>query len=97
MYHFGTNNDIMIRITFSALFFYSIGMFLHGLLPITLKSSQLAGKIINYIYTAGFLMYLFGFLAVWDYYTILREEWILVIFSIPFWIAGIYIVKKNFF
>ena len=63
----------------------------------TLKDDQLAGKITNYIYTAGFLMYLFGFLAVWDYYAILNGEWKLALFSLIFWAVGFYIIKRNFF
>ena len=55
-------------------------------------------NISNYIYIIGFLIFWFGFLMIFDYYTI--KFWNdngsqLFFFSLIFWAAGIYIIYKN--
>ena len=43
----------------------------------------------------GFLLFWFGFLIMWCYTSFKQGNPLQTIFSIPFWIAGIYIVKKK--
>ena len=45
----------------------------------------------------GFLLFWFGFLIMWCYTSFKQGNPLQTIFSIPFWIAGIYIVKKKLF
>ena len=44
----------------------------------------------------GFLLFWFGFIIMWCYTSFKQGNPLQTIFSIPFWIAGIYIVKKKF-
>ncbi|MBQ2938581.1 MAG: hypothetical protein IJE05_06915 [Clostridia bacterium] len=53
-------------------------------------------RIFNKIYTIGFLLFMFGFLIFWCYKGIVDKQYSMLIFSIPFWIAGIYIIRKRF-
>lgn len=48
------------------------------------------------LYTIGFLIFWFGFLIVADYISINNKQYDMIIFSIPFWIVGIYFAYKNF-
>lgn len=45
----------------------------------------------------GFLLFLFGFIIMWCYTSFKSGDYLQILFSIPFWIAGIYIVKKKLF
>ena len=47
------------------------------------------------LYTIGFLIFWFSFLIVATYISIINKEYNIVLFSIPFWIAGIYFLYKN--
>ena len=58
-----------------------------------IKKETIAKKF-SIVYIIGFLIYWFGFLCFWCYLNIKDRNYILVILSIPFWIAGIYIVRK---
>ena len=51
----------------------------------------------NKIYMISFLLFWFGFLIYAGYNSIIKKTYSLLIFSIPFWIIGINLVKKNFF
>lgn len=51
-------------------------------------------EILHKIYICSFLLFWFGFLAVWSYVAIKDEKYSLLVFSIPFFIAGIYIIYK---
>lgn len=48
------------------------------------------------LYTIGFLIFWFGFLIVADYISINNKQYDMIIFSILFWIVGIYFAYKNF-
>lgn len=52
--------------------------------------------ILNKIFTIGFLLFWFGFLMFWCYASVNNKEYSLLLFSIPFWISGIYVIKKRF-
>ena len=52
-------------------------------------------NIFNKSFTIGFLLFWFGFLIFADYIAIRDKQWQLVAFSLVFWIAGIYFVKKR--
>lgn len=52
-------------------------------------------KIFNKIYAIGFLMFWFGFLMFWCYTSVISKQYSMLLFSIPFWIAGIYFFRKR--
>ena len=52
-------------------------------------------KLFNKIYAIGFLMFWFGFLIFWCYTSVINKQYSMLLFSIPFWIAGIYFFRKR--
>ena len=42
----------------------------------------------------SFLVFWFGFLIVWSYYVIKDNTYFTLLFTLPFWIIGIYIIRK---
>lgn len=54
-------------------------------------------NIFSKIYIISFLLYWFGFLIYWSYICLIYKNYMLLVLSIPFWIIGIYVVKKSFF
>jgi len=51
-------------------------------------------EISHKVYICSFLLFWFGFLAMWCYFAIKGRMYSLLFFSIPFFIAGIYILYK---
>ena len=51
--------------------------------------------IFNKIFSIGFLLFWFGFLIFLCYTSVMNKAYSLLLFSIPFWIGGIYIMKKR--
>lgn len=49
------------------------------------------------VYVASFLLYCVGFLIFWCYLNIIDKNYILLLFSIPFWLIVIYIAKRYLF
>ncbi len=60
-----------------------------------LNKEELAKKV-SKIYVTAFLIYWFGFLIYWDYVNIVNREYISVIFSLPFWFGGCFVVYRRF-
>lgn len=76
--------------------------------PFLICSVSMAGKqiglimnrtrwvaIFDKLFKGGFLLFLFGFLIVACYISIRDKNYSLIIFSLPFWLVGIYLVKKK--
>ena len=47
------------------------------------------------LFVAGFLLFWFGLLTVTAYLCIRDKNYLLMMFSIPFWAVGIYLAKKK--
>ena len=73
-----------------------IGIFLQGLLPLVMIDKVNAIKISKRVYMGGFLLYWFGFLMLWDYTSLRDGQISLFVFSLIFWLVGIYLVKRWF-
>ena len=52
--------------------------------------------IFNKIYIVGFLLFWFGFLFFYSYTCLISKEYLMLLFTVPFWIVGIYIIRKRF-
>ena len=50
----------------------------------------------NKVYIISFLLFWFGFLIYAGYSSIINKNYSLLIFSIPFWLIGINLVRKKF-
>ena len=53
--------------------------------------------IFNKLFTIGFLLFWFGFLSVSAYICIRDKNYNMLAFTLPFWLAGIFVVKRRFF
>ena len=51
----------------------------------------------QYIFRISFFLYIYGFLIYTDYYGIIRKNYSLIVFSIPFWFFTIPFFKTSFF
>ena len=60
------------------------------------NKKQLA-KLFSKINVIAFLVYFFSFMIVWCFTSIKNGDYLQILFSIPFWLIGIYILKKTFF
>lgn len=54
-------------------------------------------NIFNKLYTISFIIFWFGFLIFICYLSFKSNNYLLLIFSIPFWLVGIYIIRKYLF
>lgn len=55
------------------------------------KAELVFGK----LYVLGFLLFLIGFLVVAVYMAIRDNNYSMLLFSVPFWLVGIYLIKKR--
>lgn len=53
-------------------------------------------KFFKKVYLISFIIYVFGFLFYWCYLNVKTQSYGSLIFSVPFWLAGIYIIYKSF-
>ncbi|MCB5942693.1 DUF3592 domain-containing protein [bacterium 210820-DFI.6.52] len=56
-----------------------------------------AAKLLYKVYAASFLLYVFGFLGVWCYVNFTNQAYLPLLFSLPFWLVGGYLVYRVFF
>lgn len=61
---------------------------------IMLDKKTLAARV-SKVYVIAFLVYWFGFLVYWDYSSWIDGNYMSIVFSIPCWIAGIYMLYKR--
>ena len=53
--------------------------------------------IFNKLYAIVFLLFAFCFLVFWSYTVIKNNNYIELLFTIPFWLMGVYFIRKYFF
>ena len=90
-----TTKDLLTRIFVIPFLFFGISFFIKNVC-IMFNKKKLA-KIFSKINVIVFLVYLFGFITIWCYTSFKNGDYLQILFSIPFWIVGIYIVKKKLF
>ena len=90
-----TTKDLLTRIVVIPFLFFGISFFIKNVC-IMFNKKKLA-KIFSKINVIVFLVYLFGFITMWCYTSFKNGDYLQILFSIPFWIMGIYIVKKKLF
>jgi len=90
-----TTNDLFTKIIVIPFLLFGISFFIKNLCLIFNKK-QLA-KLFSKINVIAFLVYLFGFMIIWCFVSIKNRDYLQILFSIPLWLMGIYIIKKRFF
>ena len=58
-------------------------------------TSIAAAGILLKVYVVAFLIYWFGFLIYWDYSSFMDGNYMKILFSVPFWLGGIYFTYKR--
>ncbi len=53
------------------------------------------GSFLRKLFTVAFLLYWFGFLIVAVFVCIRDKDYGMLLFTLPFWLAGIYVIKKR--
>lgn len=86
-------NDSLTKVIVIPFLVFAIGLGLKNIF-ILLNKRALAAKV-RKIYSAAFLVYLFGFLIYWDYISFTDGKYLQILFSIPVWIGGFYLVYKR--
>ena len=53
------------------------------------------GNFLRKLFTVAFLLYWFGFLITAVFVCIRDKDYGMLLFTLPFWLAGIYVIKKR--
>ncbi len=93
-YIFIITNSNLTRIVIIPFLMFAISLFIKNVCLI-LNKDEIA-KTFNKINIISFFIYYFGFLIYWDYLAIVKKEYMLVIFSLLFWVVGIFIAYRKY-
>ena len=86
-------NDLMTRIVVIPFLVFAVALGMKNVL-IIMNQKALAIKV-SKVYVVAFLIYWFGFLIYWNYTSFIEGNWRKVLFSVPFWLGGIYFTYKR--
>ena len=89
-----TTNDWITKIVVIPFLIFSLFFCIEKILLIFNKN--ILAKKISKVYVIAFSVYWFGFLICWDYISIVNKDFMSVLFSLPFWLGGGYIINKRF-
>ena len=90
LFYINTSNGKVILIPF---IICSISLVLKDLCIMLNKEKFI--KYFNKLYVVGFFIFWFGFLSYFSYLSIINKEYLMLLFSIPFWLIGIVIFRKK--
>ena len=86
-------NDLMTRIVVIPFLVFAVALGLKNAL-IIMNQKSLAIKV-SKVYVVAFLIYWFGFLIYWDYSSFMDGNYMKILYSVPFWLGGIYFTYKR--
>ena len=86
-------NDLMTRIVVIPFLVFAVALGMKNAL-IMMNKRDLAIKV-SKVYVVAFLIYWFGFLIYWDYASFMDGNYIKILYSVPFWLGGIYFIYKR--
>lgn len=86
-YTFINSKDTLTRIIQIPFIFCGIAAL--GKVIFLLKKNQKYIELFNLVYVISFFLYVFGFLGFWCYFNFINADYVLVVFSLPFWIVAI--------
>ena len=102
-------SSVLINITLWSIFFGApiitkivmipfliCGFAVMGQMIFLLIDKQKYYQLLSKVYVASFLLYWFGFLIFAGWFSIMYAEYILLVFSILFWLIGVSIIRNNF-
>ena len=88
-------DDLMTRIIAIPFLVFAVAMGITNILVVMGKKT-LAVKM-SKVYVVAFLIYWFGFLIYWDCASFAEENYMEILYSVPFWLGGIYFTYKRLF
>lgn len=88
-----TTDDKLTRIVVIPFLTFSLAYFLQHVF-LVLKKPKLAA-VMGKVYVIAFAIYWFGFLVVWDFISIMRKEYLSVLFSLILWVGGGWIIYRR--
>lgn len=86
-------NDLMTRIVVIPFLVFAVALGMKNTL-IMMNKRDLAIKV-SKVYVVAFLIYWFGFLIYWDYASFMDGDYMKILYSVPFWLGGIYFTYKR--
>lgn len=86
-------DDLMTRIVVIPFLVFAVALGMKNVL-IIMNQKALASKV-SKVYVVAFLIYWFGFLVYWDYSSFRDGNYMKILYSIPFWLGGIYFTYKR--
>ena len=89
-----TTKDWITRIVVIPFLVFSLFFCIEKILLI-INKNKLAKKV-SKVYVIAFSVYWFGFLICWDYISIVKKDLMSVLFSLPLWFGGGYIISRRF-
>lgn len=91
-FYFNTSNCKGILLPF---LICSVAMLLRNISLLFNKNKYV--DLFNKVFTLSFLLFWLGTLIFWCYISIVNKQYTFLIFSIPFWLVSIFIIKKYLF
>ena len=86
-------DDLMTRIVVIPFLVFAVALGMKNTL-IIMNKKALAIKV-SKVYVVAFLIYWFGFLIYWDYASFMDGNYMKILYSVPFWLGGIYFTYKR--
>lgn len=90
---FNKNEQLGLRIMIISFLLLTVCYIAESLCKLINK--PIGAKIFHKLFVIIFLLFGFGFLIVWSYAWIKEKQYLPLLFTIPFWIFEIYIVRKS--
>lgn len=94
-YSFFKTTNVTAKVILTPFLICIFTMFIKDLMFIFNKNKF--SKIYKNVFIISFLVFWFGFLIFFCYISIKNREYLYLLFSLPFWLAGVSIVNKYFF
>ena len=89
-----SSNDMTTKIIVIPFLVCGLSFFLKSIFIVCNKSHWAAWM--SKVFVIAFLTYWFGFLIYWDYVSIVKGDYVSVLFSLIFWLAGGFVVYRRF-
>lgn len=87
--------DLMSRLIILPFLLFAISLFIQNVCMMfnKIRLAELFSK----IKVLSFLIYMFGFITVWCFVSLKNGDYLQALFTLPFWIVGIFLIKKKLF
>ena len=86
-------DDLITRIVVIPFLVFAVAIGMKNVL-IIMNQKALAIKV-SKVYVVAFLIYWFGFLIYWDYSSFRDGNYMKILYSVPFWLGGIFFTYKR--